>query len=51
VVTVPELGNIASASIGVQLERVYGELATGDRVLFVGLGGGISIMTMIWEKS
>jgi 3-oxoacyl-[acyl-carrier-protein] synthase-3 len=51
VVTVPELGNIASASIGVQLERVYGELAAGDRVLFVGLGGGISIMTMIWEKS
>ncbi|UYQ65693.1 3-oxoacyl-ACP synthase III family protein [Streptomyces peucetius] len=51
VVTVPELGNIASASIGVQLERVYGELAAGERVLFVGLGGGISIMTMVWEKS
>ncbi|MCX4820031.1 ketoacyl-ACP synthase III [Streptomyces sp. NBC_01142] len=51
VVTVPELGNIASASIGVQLERVHGELRPGDRVLFVGLGGGISIMTMIWEKS
>ncbi|MCP3820865.1 ketoacyl-ACP synthase III [Streptomyces sp. A3M-1-3] len=51
VVTVPELGNVASASIGVQLERVYGELCPGDRVLFVGLGGGISIMTMIWEKS
>lgn len=51
VVTVPELGNVASASIGVQLDRIYGRLATGDRVLFVGLGGGISIMTMIWEKS
>lgn len=51
VVTVPELGNIASASVGVQLDRVYGELAAGDRVLFVGLGGGISIMTMLWEKS
>lgn len=51
VVTVPELGNIASASIGVQLERVYGELTAGERVLFVGLGGGISIMTMVWEKS
>ncbi|WCD89301.1 Anthraniloyl-CoA anthraniloyltransferase [Streptomyces xanthophaeus] len=51
VVTVPELGNIASASIGVQLDRVYGELAPGERVLFVGLGGGISIMTMVWEKS
>ncbi|MER6995577.1 ketoacyl-ACP synthase III [Streptomyces sp. NPDC000410] len=51
VVTVPELGNVASASIGVQLQRVYDELLPGDRVLFVGLGGGISIMTMIWEKS
>ncbi|MFF3286563.1 3-oxoacyl-ACP synthase III family protein [Streptomyces sp. NPDC003023] len=51
VVTVPELGNIASASIGVQLERVHDELETGERVLFVGLGGGISIMTMVWEKS
>ncbi|CAM5615533.1 3-oxoacyl-ACP synthase [Streptomyces avidinii] len=51
VVTVPELGNIASATIGVQLDRIFGELAPGDRVLFVGLGGGISIMTMVWEKS
>lgn len=51
VVTVPELGNIASASIGVQLDRVYGELPPGGRVLFVGLGGGISITTMLWEKS
>ncbi|MFF4011617.1 3-oxoacyl-ACP synthase III family protein [Streptomyces sp. NPDC001717] len=51
VVTVPELGNVASASIGVQLDRVFGELTPGERVLFVGLGGGISIMTMVWEKS
>ncbi|MCP3757419.1 3-oxoacyl-ACP synthase III family protein [Streptomyces sp. TBY4] len=51
VVTVPELGNIASATIGVQLDRIFGELAPGERVLFVGLGGGISIMTMVWEKS
>ncbi|MFG2714457.1 3-oxoacyl-ACP synthase III family protein [Streptomyces goshikiensis] len=51
VVTVPELGNVASASIGVQLDRVFGELRPGERVLFVGLGGGISIMTMVWEKS
>ncbi|KJK49634.1 MULTISPECIES: 3-oxoacyl-ACP synthase III family protein [unclassified Streptomyces] len=51
VVTVPELGNIASASIGVQLDRVFPQLAPGERVLFVGLGGGISIMTMVWEKS
>ncbi|MEU3063143.1 3-oxoacyl-ACP synthase III family protein [Streptomyces subrutilus] len=51
VVTVPELGNIASASIGVQLARVFADLAPGERVLFVGLGGGISITTMVWEKS
>ncbi|MGW8379363.1 ketoacyl-ACP synthase III [Streptomyces sp. ODS28] len=51
VVTVPELGNIASAALGVQLDRAYGEIAPGERVLFVGLGGGISMMTMLWEKS
>ncbi|WP_328584730.1 3-oxoacyl-[acyl-carrier-protein] synthase III C-terminal domain-containing protein [Streptomyces sp. NBC_00370] len=51
VVTVPELGNIASASLGVQLDRVHANLSPGDRVLFVGLGGGMSIMTMVWEKS
>ncbi|MFI0914490.1 3-oxoacyl-ACP synthase III family protein [Streptomyces abikoensis] len=51
VLTVPELGNIASATLGVQLDRIHGRLAPGDRVLFVGLGGGISVMTMVWEKS
>ncbi|MFG2640192.1 3-oxoacyl-ACP synthase III family protein [Streptomyces sp. NPDC048370] len=51
VVTVPELGNIASATLGVQLDRVQGDLRSGDRVLFVGLGGGVSIMTMVWEKA
>jgi 3-oxoacyl-[acyl-carrier-protein] synthase-3 len=51
VVTVPELGNLASATLGVQLDLLYGHLAPGDRVLFVGLGGGVSIMTMVWEKS
>ena len=50
-VTVTELGNVASATLGVQLARVYEGLATGDRVLFVGLGGGVSVMTMVWEKS
>ncbi|GLX49620.1 3-oxoacyl-ACP synthase [Streptomyces hygroscopicus subsp. hygroscopicus] len=51
VVTVPELGNMASATLGVQLDRVHEGLRTGDRVLFVGLGGGVSIMTMVWEKA
>ncbi|MFD9124507.1 3-oxoacyl-ACP synthase III family protein [Kitasatospora sp. NPDC059571] len=49
VVTVPELGNVASATIGVQLDRIHGELAPGDRVLAVGLGGGASLTTMAWE--
>ncbi|GAA1961898.1 3-oxoacyl-ACP synthase III family protein [Kitasatospora viridis] len=51
VLTVPELGNLASASIGVQLDRIHDELVPGDRVLMVGLGGGVSLMTMVWEKS
>ncbi|MFE2936554.1 3-oxoacyl-ACP synthase III family protein [Streptomyces sp. NPDC059278] len=51
VLTVPELGNMASATLGVQLDRVHGRLSPGDRVLFVGLGGGVSIMTMVWEKA
>lgn len=50
-VTVGELGNVASASLGVQLHRVQPGLAPGDRVLLVGLGGGVSMMTMVWEKS
>jgi 3-oxoacyl-[acyl-carrier-protein] synthase-3 len=50
-VTVGDLGNVASATLGVQLARVADDLRPGDRVLFVGLGGGVSVMTMVWEKS
>jgi 3-oxoacyl-[acyl-carrier-protein] synthase III len=50
-VTVPELGNLASATLGVQLSRVRPQLRTGDRVLLIGLGGGVSLMTMVWEVS
>jgi 3-oxoacyl-[acyl-carrier-protein] synthase III len=50
-VTVSELGNMASATLGVQLARVRPGLRSGDKVLLVGLGGGVSLMTMIWEVS
>ncbi|GAA2793756.1 ketoacyl-ACP synthase III [Kitasatospora sp. CM 4170] len=51
VLTVPELGNIASATLGVQLSRIQHELNPGDKVLLIGLGGGVSLMTMVWEAS
>jgi 3-oxoacyl-[acyl-carrier-protein] synthase-3 len=50
-ITVPSLGNLASATLGVQLARVRPSLSAGDRVLLIGLGGGVSLMTMVWEVS
>ncbi|MDI6102510.1 3-oxoacyl-[acyl-carrier-protein] synthase III C-terminal domain-containing protein [Actinoplanes sp. NEAU-A12] len=50
-ITVTSLGNMASATLGVQLDRIFPGLAAGDRVLLVGLGGGVSMMTMVWERS
>jgi 3-oxoacyl-[acyl-carrier-protein] synthase-3 len=49
--TVGSLGNMASATLGVQLARVDPVLVRGDRVLLIGLGGGISVMTLVWQKS
>ncbi|MFF2039613.1 3-oxoacyl-ACP synthase III family protein [Kitasatospora sp. NPDC058170] len=51
VLTVPELGNVASATLGIQLDRIKHELNPGDKVLMIGLGGGVSLMTMVWEAS
>jgi 3-oxoacyl-[acyl-carrier-protein] synthase-3 len=51
VLTVSELGNLASATLGVQLARIHGELHRGDKVLMIGLGGGVSLMTIVWEVS
>jgi 3-oxoacyl-[acyl-carrier-protein] synthase-3 len=50
-VTIPELGNMASATLGVQLDRIRPGLHRGDRVMLVGLGGGVSLMTIVWEVS
>ena len=45
------LGLEPGATIGVQLDRIRPGLRAGDRVLMVGLGGGVSLMTMVWEMS
>lgn len=45
------LGNVASASLGLQLVRVHADLASGEQVLLIGLGGGVSLMTMLLEGS
>ena len=50
-ITVDRLGNMASATLGVQMAQIRPDLAAGDRVLLVGLGGGVSLMTMVWEVS
>jgi 3-oxoacyl-[acyl-carrier-protein] synthase-3 len=50
-VTVIDHGNLASATLGVQLDRAWPSLDAGDRLLLIGLGGGVSVMTMAWERS
>ena len=48
--TVHRYGNMAAATLGVQLAEIYDSLESGDRVLFVGLAGGISLQTLVWQK-
>jgi 3-oxoacyl-[acyl-carrier-protein] synthase III len=50
-ITVSDHGNVASATLGLQLTRIWPTLRSGDRVLLIGLAGGVSVMTMVWERS
>lgn len=47
--TIGELGNIASATIPTQLARAMdaGSVRPGDRVMFIGLAGGLSVGVML----
>jgi 3-oxoacyl-[acyl-carrier-protein] synthase-3 len=49
--TIADHGNMASATLGVQLSKTWSDLKPGELVLMVGLGGGVSVMTMLWEVS
>jgi 3-oxoacyl-[acyl-carrier-protein] synthase III len=53
VVTLPEHGNVASASMPLQLATAVseGRLAPGDKVAFVGLAGGVSLGVAFAEWS
>ena len=48
VLTLPEYGNLAAATlpVGYALATGRGEIAPGDRVMWIGLAGGISIAVM-----
>jgi 3-oxoacyl-[acyl-carrier-protein] synthase-3 len=48
-ITVGDHGNMASATLGVQLARAWDALRPGDKVMLIGLGGGVSVMTMVLE--
>jgi 3-oxoacyl-[acyl-carrier-protein] synthase III len=50
-VTVETHGNVASATLPLQLSRQWNRLAPGDTVLLLGLGGGVSVMATLWTKS
>lgn len=50
-VTIATHGNIASATIPLQLSRQWDRLQPGDTCLLLGLGGGVSVMSTLWTKS
>jgi len=49
VLTLPELGNVAAATLPVQLALAIerGQIAAGDRVAMIGLAGGINLGVML----
>jgi 3-oxoacyl-[acyl-carrier-protein] synthase-3 len=51
VLTLPEYGNMAAASlpVGFALAERKGELERGDKVMFIGLAGGISLGIIAFE--
>ena len=51
VVTLPALGNMASASMPVQLAlaEARGDVRSGDLVAWVGMASGISLGVMLME--
>jgi len=51
VVTLPELGNMGAASlpVGFALAEERGEIRPGDRLMWIGLAGGISMGVMLME--
>ncbi|MFB9311671.1 3-oxoacyl-ACP synthase III family protein [Nocardioides plantarum] len=50
-VTVETHGNVASATLPLQLSRQWDRLQPGDTTLLLGLGGGVSVMSTLWTKS
>ncbi|NWJ48398.1 MAG: ketoacyl-ACP synthase III [Chloroflexi bacterium] len=51
VVTLPQYGNMAAASlpVGFALAESRGEVKKGDKVMFIGLAGGISVGLMMFQ--
>ena len=51
VITLPDLGNMAAASLPVAFAMAEdrGEIVPGDRIMWIGLAGGISLGVMLME--
>jgi 3-oxoacyl-[acyl-carrier-protein] synthase-3 len=51
IITLPELGNIAAATIPVQFALAWerGQLQPGDRVMWIGLAAGLSVGVLLMQ--